>query len=303
MVLNPCVKYLFEDSKQEFEDARGDRPGPIFELSTPFTSMAVRALDAIADTLFGNPTHWSILRGVPGAWSAEMRLKAQTMMLRLSAQVWFRLALFYRFWPWRRRQAIDDSVDMDEQHAVSEELFNSNACCLDEGASAVIQDKMSSATGLEDDKALREFAPELFKHTKAQTIPVEEGFKRVRTTSATNSGGFHNAKHSGLQSRPSRDPEPSPGPRDAFPRNDKTSSLAPFAASCEGTTFEDPAWREVDEVEEKGVGSQHHGVEGVGPSAQARRADPPTAHAGDTPASGRVEEGPCCDGTLHEVSR
>lgn len=193
VLMNPLVRWLFEDSKDEFDASRDDRRGPMFDFANPHRSKAVEALDAIAATLLWNPTHWTILRAIPGAWTASLRLRIQTMMLRLSAQVWFRLVLFYLFMPWTIARAVDDAIDEEDRCLASSEIYHANDCCCDIGAGIVIQGKMSSAESLVDDPELRGFVKQLIKHTKAQTIPVEEGFKRVRTNSASNSGNVHTA--------------------------------------------------------------------------------------------------------------
>ena len=84
------------------------------------------AIDALKQTLAPKSTHGSILKRMCGVWTAMIRLKIQTLVLRLLVQVWYRLVHYYRMWPWFVAKIVDRRVDAEGQALLAGELFHAN---------------------------------------------------------------------------------------------------------------------------------------------------------------------------------
>ena len=169
-VLNPCVRSFFEDSKGEQDMFNASYQGQLFSLSNLEHSTPMAAIDALKQTLAPKSTHWSILKGICGVWAAMIRLKIQTLVLRLLVQVWYRLVHYYMMWPWPVAKMVDRRVDAEDQALLAEELLHANDCCLDEGLGAVLQSAMDSAESLVNQPFHPDFLSQLMNSTQSPTI-------------------------------------------------------------------------------------------------------------------------------------
>lgn len=170
----PKVRKLFLESKYELP-CNGN-VGPIFDLASPEHSLAAMLVGKIVCTLRMDSTHWNLLRLRQGAWGPELRKLILGLVLRLAAQLWYRLVRFYQLWPWRMARFLDDRRSPQQQRVAALELMRANTCCLDNGVSNVIAAEVKEVDELLATGMKRKLLQAMMMHTKTQTIPVEERF-------------------------------------------------------------------------------------------------------------------------------
>ena len=186
--VNSLVRELFEDSK-----ADGSSSSPkIFDLLSPEHSSPLKVLHKLLETLDVASTHWRLLQRL-GAWNTENQRKAQTLTLRMMAQIWYRLVRFYKCWKWKFGRVFDPRTPESRQAAILEEVTHANICCVGDQVVGAAVANLDSPDELLRPTVKRKFFLTLYNEAKAQTIAIEERFKRVRTSSMANAGNIMHA--------------------------------------------------------------------------------------------------------------
>ena len=185
--VNDLVASLFADAKGELSTLSSSNVA-IFDLASDDHSKAVDTLESLLDTLRPLSLHWAALRLARGGWTCDVRRKAVTIILRLISQIWFRMVRYYRFWPWPLARVFDDRLPRADRAAVVQRVFDCKPCCLDDGVVGPVAADLESVEELLAETPKRKFLKAFFESAKAQTIPIEERFKRVRTSSQSNAG-------------------------------------------------------------------------------------------------------------------
>ena len=167
-LLNPIVKDLFEQSKDDELKYNGTHQGPIFNLVSDEFSQLAKAGDFMTEVLVKDSPYWNVLRSA-GLWTPEVQLQVQCLVLHTLSMSWYRGILFYRIWPWPLARVVDARIDPLDQATTAEEFLASNACCLDQGFSIPLLTKIGSAQDLLNEGPMRSFLSAAFGSVQSQT--------------------------------------------------------------------------------------------------------------------------------------
>ena len=102
------------------------------------TSPAVRLLEELSNSLHTTNMNehylhtWALLVTTMGPeyeWKPRFREMAFCAIITTSSQVWRRLVIRFRSWPWRLGLAVDPTLSEADRRGIIAEMLNTNDCC------------------------------------------------------------------------------------------------------------------------------------------------------------------------------
>ena len=122
---------------------------------------------------------WMPLVGAGQPWDKTSYVLASVPVWLMAAQLFRRLVLGFRRWPWRLGALLSEGMAGPEKREVADEFFRCRPCCLDAFSAKLRGHFMSSADLLsEGPEGGVQFLRDLFEHTPSSNIHSENRFSR-----------------------------------------------------------------------------------------------------------------------------
>ena len=186
---NVLVKQFFEESSDYHINLRDSGfCGPLVDLASREHSPVMSTLADYYEILSGAKQVWSPLFKIT-TWDSNLRCSLQLVILRMLVGIWFRLVEHYQHYPWPLTTLVHPKVSEDDRFNFACKFMERSQCCIGQAAGSPLQRTCQSATDLLRPKR-RRFLQALFRNCKAQTIPVESRFARIRTHSSASHGNM-----------------------------------------------------------------------------------------------------------------
>lgn len=187
--LNGFVARLFRESKDDFVNLRTHYQSPLLDYISLEHSPAMGALHKYTAFLVGGIDYWMVLgRNLSPEWTAHLR----SSVLRVVGNIWERFVRYFQHWPWKLGMLADGRVSEAKQQEIADTFYDKRICCVGRAVGKPLQLVTTCGQDLLSPKK-KQFLSSLFLHARSQTVPVEERFKRARTSSASNSGHAQHA--------------------------------------------------------------------------------------------------------------
>ena len=117
--------------------------------------------------------HWRLMYAFAGnEWGPAVRLKCRNACLIMMGNIWRRLVLAFRVWPWPLTKLVNPDISYGEKVGMCTEFFLLPLCCLDVGVSHKLRKQCRSSNDLMHADIL-EFLEEFFSRLAMATQYIE----------------------------------------------------------------------------------------------------------------------------------